>query len=147
MVRIRVGSWPRRRRRPVRGPAWLRGRLRAARQHTGYPAARAVEAAPLPEPLAEVDAPEDVDLVFRLQRRLSFAAGGAFLLLTLAVPLLSIAWPPWYAVDRWGGVTPNFAAVAFLLPAAYVALAFLYRRRADVYEERLLGGREPGEAP
>src|SRR5690606_24394963 len=99
------------------------------------------------EPVAEIDAPEEVDLVFRLQRRLAFTAGVVFLAATLAVPVLSIAWPAWYAVEARGGMTPNFAAVAFLLPAGYAAVALIYRRRADVYEERILGRREPDPSP
>ncbi|HEX6989380.1 MAG TPA: hypothetical protein VF282_07905 [Bacillota bacterium] len=99
------------------------------------------------EPVAEIDAPEEVDLLFRLQRRLSFTAGLVFLAATLAVPVLSITWPAWYAVEGRGGITPNFAAVAFLLPAGYAVVALIFRRRADVYEERILGRRESDPSP
>lgn len=145
MVRVRVGKWPRRR-RLVR-ESWGFRRFQPA---GGQPRPRRmpVRGAPVWEgSAAEADAPEDVDLVFRLQRRLSFTLGSVFLLLTLAVPVLSIAWPAWYSVDRWNGITPNFVAVAFLLPASYAILAFLYRRKADMYEEWLLGRQGPGEAP
>lgn len=140
MVRVRVGAWSRRR-RLVRGPrlADLRGARRRHDPVGQQPAAVEDDA----EPVAEIDAPEEVDLVFRLQRRLAFTAGVVFLAATLAVPVLSITWPTWYAVGERGGITPNFAAVAFLLPTGYAALALVFRRRADVYEERILGRREP----
>lgn len=127
----------------MRGPGHLPAGLRGVRKrpdHAGQQPAAVEDDA---EPVAEIDAPEEVDLVFRLQRRLAFTAGVVFLAATLAVPVLSITWPTWYAVGERGGITPNFAAVAFLLPTGYAALALVFRRRADVYEERILGRREP----
>lgn len=142
MVWIRVGR-PGRRRRLARPP--LRGWGRAGRPAVPVfsPPVHGHEQPGPPEAVEEFDSPEDVEALFHAQHRLGLGVGVAFLALTLAVPVLSIFWRPWYEVQP-GRISPNFAAVVFLLPAATVGLGFVFRRRADAHEERFLGREEGG---
>lgn len=88
---------------------------------------------------AEFDTPEEVDAVYRAQRRLSFLYGGLFLAITLAIPLLHGLWPAWSSTPLWGGFTPAYLAVAVVYPVGCVLLAIAYTVQANRLEEDLLG--------
>ncbi len=86
-----------------------------------------------------VDTIESVDLVFRMQRRLSFTYGAIFFIVTLAIPALS-AWAPWwYSSDSaiWGGFTLNYLFVSLLYYVFLWVMAWTYSQRADKLDEKL----------
>lgn len=88
---------------------------------------------------ADHDSVEEVDAVVRgLRRR---AIRYAFLLVTamVAVPILAVLSPPWFAAPIWGGVTLNFLALAVVLPGIFVLIAFIYERFASHVESQMLG--------
>lgn len=102
------------------------------------------------EPPEEFDTPEEVDAVFRAQRRISFTYGGVFLALTLMIPLLSSTSDYWNDVPVWGGFTLNYLVVAVLFHLFYIVLAVAYTLQSNRLEEELLdrgGGRGAGEPP
>ncbi|MBE0476074.1 MAG: DUF485 domain-containing protein [Coriobacteriia bacterium] len=85
-----------------------------------------------------VDTIESVDAVFREQRKLSFAYGAVFFLVTLAIPLLTVSVPAWYTTPVWGGFTLNYLFVSLLYYVFLWVLAWTYIRKADKLDERLL---------
>lgn len=87
----------------------------------------------------EFDTVEEVEAVFKAQRRLSFLYGGLFMLLTATIPILHIKWEFWSQVSIWGGFTLAYLATYVLYPVCYSLLALAYTVQANRLEEALLG--------
>lgn len=87
----------------------------------------------------EFDVAEEVEAVFKAQRRLSFLYGGLFMGLTVTIPLLHITWGFWSQVSVWGGFTLAYLAAYALYPVGYILLALAYTSQANRLEEELLG--------
>ncbi len=87
----------------------------------------------------EFDTIEEVDAVFRAQRRLSLTYGLVFFLVTLTIPVLSVTSPWWVNQPIWGGFTLNYLLVAVLYQAFYLLIAVAYTLQANRLEEELLG--------
>lgn len=98
----------------------------------------------LPDVEEEFDAVEEVDAVFRAQRKLSMAYGGLFFLAILLIPLLSITSEWWYGRPVWGGMTLNYLTVAVFFHLVYLVVGYVYTTQANRLEEEMLG-REDGE--
>lgn len=94
-------------------------------------------------PEEDFDTVEEVDAVFRAQRRLSFTYGAIFLAVTVSIPLLTVTSGSWMGRVIWGGVTINYLVVSFLYQAFYIILGLAYTLQADKLEEELLGRRNP----
>lgn len=88
---------------------------------------------------AEFDTPEEVDAVFRAQRRISVGHAALFLAGTLLLPLVQALWPAWTTLPVWGGLTPAFLAATVLYPLFCIVLAASYTMRANRLDEDLLG--------
>lgn len=88
---------------------------------------------------AEFDTPEEVDALFRAQRRISVGHAALFLAGTLLLPLLQAVWPAWIALPLWGGLTPAFLAATVLYPLFTILLAASYTMRANRLDEDFLG--------
>lgn len=88
----------------------------------------------------EFDVAEEVEAVFKAQRRLSFRYGGLFMALTLTIPILHITWEFWSQVTIWGGFTLAYLTAYVLYPLGYILLALAYTVQANRLEEELLGG-------
>lgn len=91
--------------------------------------------------IEEYDTPEEVEAVFRAQRRLSLLYGGLFLAVTLTIPILHSTWDYWVGEPVWGGFTLAYLVVSFLYPTFYILLGLAYTLRANRLEEDLLGRR------
>ncbi|HYG59874.1 MAG TPA: hypothetical protein VD902_17555 [Symbiobacteriaceae bacterium] len=89
----------------------------------------------------EFDAEPEVDAVFRAQRRLSFAYGGAFLAVTLSIPVLSLYSHYWTDVAVLGGFSLNFLVVTVIYHIIYVLIGAAYALQANRLEQELLGRR------
>lgn len=85
----------------------------------------------------EFDTIEEVDWLFRHQRRLSFTYGAIFFLVTLSIPYLSITSPYWYGTPIWGGFTLNYLVVAVLYHLFYFVLGLLYAIQANRVEQEM----------
>lgn len=90
----------------------------------------------------EYDTIEEVDAVFRAQRRLSFRYGALFFLITLSIPLLTATSDYWRNATVWGGFTLNYLTVAVLYHIFYVMLGLAYAHQANKLEDELLGRRD-----
>lgn len=90
----------------------------------------------------EFDTIEEVDAVYRAQRKLSFTYGALFLLVTVTIPLLSVTAEWWYGKPVWGGVTLNYLVVALFYHLAYIALGLAYTLQANKLEDEMLGQQE-----
>lgn len=86
---------------------------------------------------SHIDTIESVDAVFREQRKLSFAYGAVFFVVTLAIPAMSVWWKSWYAVPIWGGFTANYLFVSLLYYLFLWGLSWTYIKKADALDERL----------
>ena len=84
-----------------------------------------------------VDTIEDVNKVFRAQRRLSFTYGAIFFAVTLFIPAASLWWPGWYATPIWGGFTLNYLTVGILYFVFLWVMAWTYADRADKLDATL----------
>jgi uncharacterized membrane protein (DUF485 family) len=89
----------------------------------------------------EFDSPAEVDAVFRAQRRLSLLYGGAFLAVTLMIPVLSLTSRFWNGVRVLGGFTLNYLMVTVLFHIIYVLIGAGYTLQANRLEQELLGRR------
>ncbi len=87
---------------------------------------------------SEFDTPEEVEAVFRAQRRLSLRYALLFFIVTLLLPVLHVVWEAWVTRPLWGGLTPAFIAATILYPAFCLLLAAAYTMRANRLEEDLL---------
>lgn len=101
----------------------------------------------------EFDSGPEVDAVFRAQRRLSLIYGGAFLAVTLSIPVLTLLSPFWTSVPVLGGFTLNYLVVAVFYHILYVLIGAGYTLQANRLEKEMLGRRrrppagEQGRAP
>ena len=86
-----------------------------------------------------IDTPEQVDHVFREQRKLSFTYGVIFFTTVLLIPLLSITSEWWYGQEIWGGFTLNYLIIALLYHIFYVSMGYFYAKQANALEDKLLG--------
>lgn len=89
----------------------------------------------------EYDTPEEVEAVFRAQRRLSLRYGAIFLAVTVAMPLAHAYSRFWTDVPVVGGFTLAQLAVLFLYPAFCIVIGLAYAMEASRLEESLLGRR------
>lgn len=87
---------------------------------------------------AHVDTIENVDIVFRAQRKLSFTYGAIFFAVTLAIPASSVWWKGWYATPIWGGFTVNYLFVSLLYYVFLWTMAWTYSKQADKLDETLM---------
>ncbi|MGH2751538.1 MAG: hypothetical protein ACRDK3_11805 [Actinomycetota bacterium] len=87
----------------------------------------------------EFDSLEEVDAVVRTLRRTGIQYSLAIVALLIAMPLLALLAPWWYARPVWGGLTLNFIALALLLNLAFVAAAEAFNRVANRSEDEMLG--------
>jgi len=88
---------------------------------------------------AEFDSLEEVDAVVRSLRRTGIQYGLVVLFVLLAVPLLALGAPWWFARAVWGGLTLNFITVAVALNVGFLLVALLYNRVANRSEDEMLG--------
>lgn len=86
-----------------------------------------------------IDTPEEVERVFKMQRKLSFTYAAIFFAITLTIPLLSITSEWWYAKPIWGGFTLNYLFVALLYHVIYFGMGWAYALQANALEDRVLG--------
>jgi uncharacterized membrane protein (DUF485 family) len=84
-----------------------------------------------------VDTIENVDYVFRRQRKLSFTFGAIFFVVTLLIPVFTVSWQWWWEVTIWGGFTANYLVVALLYFVFLWVMAWVYARMADKLDEQL----------
>ncbi|MDF1541943.1 MAG: hypothetical protein RQ731_03935 [Anaerosomatales bacterium] len=84
-----------------------------------------------------IDTIESVDAVFRAQRKLSFAYGAVFFVVTLAIPAMSVWWESWYVTPVWGGFTVNYLVVSLLYYLFLWGLSYTYIKKADKLDENL----------
>lgn len=92
----------------------------------------------------DFDTPEEVEAVFRAQRRLSFLYAALFFLVTLALPVLHSTWDCWVTATVWGGFTLAYLAVTLLYPLFYILLAVAYTVQSNRLDEALLGRPKSG---
>jgi len=85
-----------------------------------------------------IDTIENVDIVFRAQRKLSFTYGAIFFAVTLAIPASSVWWEGWYATPIWGGFTLNYLFVSLLYYVFLWTMAWTYSKQADKLDEELM---------
>ena len=84
-----------------------------------------------------VDTIENVDYVFRRQRKLSFGFGAIFFVVTLLIPVFTVWWPWWWEVTIWGGFTANYLVVALLYFVFLWVMAWVYASMADKLDNQL----------
>ena len=90
---------------------------------------------------AEFDTPEEVEAVFRAQRRLALRYAGLFFAVTLALPVVSFLEPAWTERPLLGGFTMAGLAMTVVYPLFCVLLGLSYALEASRMEESLLGRR------
>lgn len=91
----------------------------------------------------EYDTPAEVDAAFRTQRRIAFAYFAVFLVVTLAVPALTLVLDWWYTGRIIGAMSPNFVMAAGGLYVFFFFIALGAATLASTVEDRMLGGPEP----
>lgn len=84
-----------------------------------------------------VDTIENVDAVFRMQRKLSFTYGAVFFIVTLLIPVFTVWWPWWWEVTFWGGFTANYFVVSLLYFVFLWVMAWTYSAQADKLDAKL----------
>ncbi|MEW6047376.1 MAG: hypothetical protein AB1609_12995 [Bacillota bacterium] len=89
----------------------------------------------------EFDTPEEVEAVFRAQRRLSLRYGAIFFAVTVTMPLLHTFWRFWTDVPVLGGFTLAELSILFLYPAFCIVIGLGYAVEANRLEESVLGRR------
>ncbi|ABZ85193.1 hypothetical protein HM1_2664 [Heliomicrobium modesticaldum Ice1] len=92
----------------------------------------------------DFDTPEEVERIFRAQRKLSFTYGFIFFLVTLAIPTLSLFSDAWYGKPIFGGMTLNYFVLAFIYHIFYIVIGLAYTLQANKLEDELLGRRVEG---
>jgi len=88
---------------------------------------------------AEFDSLEEVDAVVRTLRRTGIQYGLMVVAMLLAVPVLALEAPWWFARSVWGGLTLNFITVAAALNVAFLVIALVHNRVANRSEDEMLG--------
>ncbi len=79
-----------------------------------------------PEHGEHTDTIENVDEVFRQQRKLSFSFGAVFFIVTLMLPVFTVWWPWWWDVELWGGFTANYLIVSLFYFVFLWVMAWVY---------------------
>jgi hypothetical protein len=103
----------------------------------------AVGGTPPGDPVAagvDVDAPTEVDATVATQRRTAVSYAAIFLLVTGAVPVLTLVLPWWNEARLAGGLSPNFVVAAGGLYLFFLGLGIAAATLARSIEERMLGG-------
>jgi hypothetical protein len=98
----------------------------------------------------EFDSPAEVDAAARTQRRIAGGYAAVFLLVTFAVPVLTLALPWWSQARLPGGMTPSFLVAAVGLYAFFLALGIAAATLARTVEDRMLGAApddDPDDGP
>jgi hypothetical protein len=98
-------------------------------------------------PPDEHDTPAEVDATFRTQRRIAVGYFLVFLVVTLAVPLLTLVLDWWSEGQILGALSPNFVTVAVGLYVFFFLLGLAGASLATAVEERMLGGPEWPDEP
>lgn len=93
----------------------------------------------------EYDTPADVEATFRTERRIAVGYFVVFLLVTFAVPLMSILLPWWTGARIAGGMSPAFLMTAVGLYVFFLVIGVLAATLADNVEERMLGVHDTGD--
>jgi predicted cobalt transporter CbtA len=91
-------------------------------------------------PIDEFDSLAEVDATFRTQRRIAVGYFVLFLVLTLAVPTLTLVLDWWSDGRVVGGMSPNFLMAAGGLYVCFFALGLAASTLATAVEDRMLGG-------
>jgi FtsH-binding integral membrane protein len=89
------------------------------------------------------DTAPEVDATFRTQRRIVVAYFAVFLLVTLAVPALTLVLDWWSEGRLIGGMSPAFVMTAAGLYVFFFLLALAASSLSTTVEDRMLG--EPPE--
>ncbi|MFA9430983.1 hypothetical protein [Egicoccus sp. AB-alg2] len=95
--------------------------------------------------LQEYDAPAEVDAAFATQRRIAGAYCLVFLLVTFAIPVLTVASPWWTQARVVGGMSPSFLMAGVGLYVFFVVLGLAAATLADSSEDRMLGRTGDGD--
>lgn len=89
--------------------------------------------------LQEYDAPAEVDAAFVTQRRIAVGYCLVFLLVTFAIPVLTVSSGWWTDARVVGGMSPSFLMAAVVLYVFFVGLGVAAATLADGSEDRMLG--------
>lgn len=89
--------------------------------------------------LQEYDAPAEVDAAFVTQRRIALAYCAVFLLVTFAIPVLTVSSSWWLGARVVGGMSPSFLMAAVVLYVFFVGIGIAAATLADGSEHRMLG--------
>lgn len=89
--------------------------------------------------LQEYDAPAEVDAAFVTQRRIAVGYCLVFLLVTFAIPVLTVSSGWWINARVVGGMSPSFLMAGVVLYLFFVALGLAAATLADGSEDRMLG--------
>ena len=90
--------------------------------------------------LDRADTPAEVDAIFRTLRRVAVGYFILFLIVVLAVPVLTVA-IGWWSLGRvLGGMSPSFMMAAFGLYLCFFLIAVLAATLSSAVEDRMLGG-------
>jgi hypothetical protein len=120
----------------------MRGRNHAQRRGDAAGPAEEFDLAPA-APLA--DTPAEVDATFRTQRRIVFGYFAIFLLVTLAVPALTLVLDWWSEGRLVGGMSPAFVMTAAGLYLFFFLLALAASSLSATVEDRMLGQPPPSD--
>jgi hypothetical protein len=96
---------------------------------------------------SSVDTLAEVEATVQTQRRSAVGYGLVFLLVTGAVPVLTLVLPWWSESRLAGGLSPNFLVAAVGLYLFFLGLGIAAASLAGAIEERMLGGPDPGDHP
>lgn len=97
--------------------------------------------------LQEYDAPAEVDAAFVTQRRIAVGYGLVFLLVTFAIPVLTVSSRWWIDARVIGGMSPSFLMTGIGLYVFFVGIGIAAATLADGSEDRMLGrAGDPGDA-
>lgn len=89
--------------------------------------------------LHEFDAPAEVGAAFATQRRVAIAYFSVFLLVTFAVPMLTVSLDWWTQARVIGGMSPSFLFAGVGLYLFFLGLGLAAATLADTIERRMLG--------
>jgi uncharacterized membrane protein len=99
-------------------------------------------------PVDAFDTPAEVDATFRTQRRIAVGYFVVFLLVTLAVPALTLVLEWWSQGRLAGGMSPYFVMAAAGLYVFFFVLALAAATLSSAVEDRMLGGPDwPADEP
>jgi hypothetical protein len=86
------------------------------------------------------DTPAEVDAAASTGRRSALGYAAVFVLVTGAVPLLTLLLPWWSQARLAGGLSPNFLVAAVGLYIFFLVLGIAAASLASSIEDRMLGG-------